>query len=90
MSQIIEFNNHVAGNEALTAELNGAANMAAYLAIANREGFAISAADFEAFAANLAEEQGAELSDSELEQVSGGGTLFITRIPFFSWCWGRC
>ncbi|MEM7114705.1 MAG: Nif11-like leader peptide family RiPP precursor [Chloroflexota bacterium] len=87
MSQVNAFNNHVQGNAALEAELNGVADMAAYLAIAKREGFAISAEDMEAFAAGQAEGQGAELSDSQLEQVSGG---IFTRIPFYSWCWRRC
>lgn len=72
MSQVIEFNKHVEGNAALGSELSNVTSVADYLAIAQREGFAISEADLEAFVTSQVDGAGAELSDSELEQVSGG------------------
>lgn len=72
MSQVIEFNKHVKRNAALASELSNVASLASYLAFAKREGFAISEADLETYIAGQVDGAGAELSDSELEQVSGG------------------
>ena len=89
MNRVIEFNNYAQGNEALSAELAGIAGMADYAAIAKREGFDISAEELEAFVASQADGQGAELSDSELEQVSGG-TVTIGGTFVWSRCIRRC
>lgn len=86
MSQVNEFNNYAQGNAALVAELTGISGMSDYTAIAKREGFNISAEALEAFVASQVDGQGAELSDGELEQVSGGtvGTFVPSR------CVHRC
>lgn len=81
-NQVAEFFSHLKGNEALIAEVS-AAEPAGMIAIAAREGYSFSQAEIDAIAAENADSAAAELSDAELEQVSGG-TIIPTMRNFFS------
>jgi predicted ribosomally synthesized peptide with nif11-like leader len=60
----------------LQEKLKGAADLDAVVALAKEEGFDVSKADWLKYQAN----QTLELSDEELERVSGGGTWLCTAL----------
>ena len=60
----------------LQEKLKGAADLDAAVAVAKEAGFDVSKADWLKYQAN----QTLELSDEELERVSGGGTWLCTAL----------
>ena len=62
----------------LLEKLKGAADFDAALAITKEAGFDVSKADWLKYQA----QQTLELTDEELENVSGGGTIVVTALGF--------
>lgn len=77
MEKAKHFLSAVSDDESLAKQLNGAASRQAFLSIAERHGFSLTAEDIDTINkiadAHEKQQAGESLSEEELELVSGGG-----------------